>query len=55
MVGQAGTTMSTLRPAGKARIGEKTYDVVAEGDFIEKGRRIEVMEVKGNRIVVKAV
>lgn len=55
MVGQAGTTMSTLRPAGKARIGEKTYDVVAEGDFIEKGRRIEVMEVKGNRIVVKVV
>jgi len=28
--------------------------VVAEGDFLDKGTRIEIIKVRGNRVVVKA-
>ncbi len=51
--GDTGVAVSTLRPAGRARIGDKTVDVVAQGNFIEKGEKIQVIEVSGNRVVVK--
>jgi membrane-bound serine protease (ClpP class) len=54
-VGETGVALSTLRPAGRARIGDRTVDVVAQGDFIEKGQNVRVLEVSGNRIVVKRV
>ena len=44
-----------LRPAGMAKIGDEYVDVVTEGDFIEPGTSIQVIEVEGTRIVVKKV
>jgi membrane-bound serine protease (ClpP class) len=40
-------------PGGKARIGEELIDVVSEGDFIDRGLPIEVVEVIGTRVVVR--
>jgi membrane-bound serine protease (ClpP class) len=51
--GKDGTVVSALRPAGRACIGGRRYDVVSSGDFIEKGASVVVTEVSGNRIVVR--
>ncbi len=55
LVGKVGEAKSMLRPAGKAVFEGKLVDVVTQGDMIEKGSRIEIVEVKGNRIVVQKV
>lgn len=55
LVGKVGEARSMLRPAGKAVFEGKLVDVVTQGDMIEKGSRIEIVEVKGNRIVVQKV
>ena len=54
-VGDEGITVTELRPAGKAKFGEKDMDVVSEGSFVESGERIAVVSVTGNRIVVKKI
>jgi len=53
-VGDVGEVVSILRPTGKARFGDAIVDVVAEGDFLDKGTNIEIIEIFGNRVVVKA-
>ena len=55
LLGQVGVATSMLRPAGMARIGDVYVDVVTEGDFIEPGTPIQIVEVEGTRIVVKKV
>jgi len=52
LVGAEGLAMSPLRPSGIARLNERRYDVVTRGEMIEKGARIKVIEVSGNRVVV---
>lgn len=53
LVGQAGEALSTLRPSGFARIGDRRVDVVTQGEMIEKGEPVRVVDVEGNRIVVQ--
>jgi membrane-bound serine protease (ClpP class) len=55
LLGAIGAAETPLRPAGIARFGDDFYDVVAEGDFINPGTRVQVIEVEGNRIVVKEI
>jgi membrane-bound serine protease (ClpP class) len=50
--GQTGTALTLLRPSGKAKIQGELYDVVTQGDFIPKGSAIEVIGIKGTRIIV---
>ena len=52
-VGEVGQVISTLRPTGKARFGDAIVDVVAEGEFIDKGTGVEIIEIHGNKVVVK--
>ncbi len=52
LLDEEGIALTTLRPAGRARLADKTHAVMTEGDFIPKGTRVRVIEVKGNRIVV---
>jgi membrane-bound serine protease (ClpP class) len=51
-IGDRGVATTFLRPAGKARFGERNIDVVTEGDFIEKDVKVEILNIKGNRVVV---
>lgn len=53
LLGARGTSHSSLRPAGIAVIEGHRVDVVTRGDMIAAGRPVEVIEVEGNRIVVK--
>ncbi len=50
-----GVAYSTLRPAGAVMVDGKRYDVVADGDFIQQGEAIEVIQVDGLKITVKKV
>lgn len=52
-IGRHGTAVSPLRPAGIAHIDDLRVDVVSQGEFIEPGEPIEVIEVDGNRVVVR--
>jgi len=54
-VGDLGKVLSTLRPTGKAQFGESIVDVVAEAEFLGKGTKVRIIEIHGNRVVVKAV
>ncbi len=54
-VGERGTTINSLRPAGKARFGTKMVDVVADSEFIEADQAVQVTERAGNRVVVRSV
>jgi membrane-bound serine protease (ClpP class) len=50
-----GVAMTMLRPAGLVRFGDQYIDVVSDGSYIGEGARVQVIEVTGNRIVVKQV
>jgi membrane-bound serine protease (ClpP class) len=52
-IGDVGVAEGVLRPAGKARFGQVLVDVVTEGEYIEPGAQIEVIERHGNRVVVR--
>lgn len=54
-VGDWGTAESVLRPAGRARFGNRSIDVVSEGSFIDPGDQVKVVEINGNRIVVAPI
>ena len=53
LVGKTGEAMTVLRPSGTAVIDDARYSVVSSGEFIEKGARITVARVEGNRILVR--
>ncbi len=53
LVGKRGTAVTTLRPSGKAEIGEEILYVETDGEFVESGTPVEVVEVSGNRIRVR--
>lgn len=53
--GATGFAATRLSPAGKAEFGDETVNVVSDGDLISAGAAIEVIEVNGNRIVVREV
>ena len=54
-VGDIGFADSPLRPAGVARFEDDYRDVISEGTFIEKGRSVKVIQMSGNRIVVRDI
>jgi membrane-bound serine protease (ClpP class) len=54
-IGELGEVVSILRPTGKAKFGGAIVDVVAEAEFLDKGTKVEIIEIHGNRVVVKAV
>jgi len=52
-VGAEGKAVTPLRPAGVALIGDRRFDVLAEGEFIPKDSDIVVTRVEGNKVLVK--
>ena len=52
LLGKEGTVEADCRPAGMARLDGRRVDVVARGEWLERGERVKVVEVKGNRVVV---
>jgi len=55
VVGELGVAHTPLRPGGKGRFGERTIDVLASGDFLDRGTPIRVVRVTGNQVLVEAM
>jgi membrane-bound serine protease (ClpP class) len=50
-----GITVSPLHPSGFVRIGSEKYEVVSDGEFVERNQRVVVTAVDGTKIVVRAL
>ncbi len=55
LLGHSGVAMSMLRPAGIGDFDGVRLNVVTEGGFLDAGAAIEIINVDGNRIVVKEI
>ena len=52
-IGDRGTAHTALRPAGKGRFGNHYLNVVTDSEFVKAGAAIEVVELRGTRVVVR--
>lgn len=53
VVGIAGVVEGTCRPAGRVRFGARLVDAVSNGEFIQAGASVRVIQRQGNRVVVE--
>jgi len=53
VVGEIGEVFSTLRPAGKAKFGDSIVDCLTEGEFVNEGVKVRIVEIRGNKVFVK--
>jgi membrane-bound serine protease (ClpP class) len=52
--GMQGTSVTVLRPSGKARFADRVVDVVTEGEFIAPQTSVTIIQTDGMRVVVKS-
>lgn len=53
LVGEIGIVTGDLRPGGQARFGQEIVDVQSQGEYVEAGRRVQVLRRKGMNIIVR--
>jgi len=51
--GRAGRAVTDLRPAGKAEFDGEVLAVESDGEYVEAGSPVRIVEAAGNRIVVR--
>lgn len=54
-VGSEGTTLSVLRPSGKAQFGDEVMDVMTQGELIERGTRVRIVGHSGREAIVEPI
>jgi membrane-bound ClpP family serine protease len=54
-VGDEGKTTSVLRPVGKAELNDKMFEVKTVGEYLEAGRRIRIIKIVSNQIIVEPI
>jgi membrane-bound serine protease (ClpP class) len=55
LVGMRGKATTPLMPGGKARFGKELLDVMTDGEFVDRDVPVEVVDVRGSWVVVRAV
>jgi membrane-bound serine protease (ClpP class) len=55
LVGKVGKANTVMLPSGGVTIGGHSIDAVSEGMAIDAGQRVRVVDVRGNRVVVRPV
>ncbi len=53
LIGRVGVAKSKMLPSGAISIDGQMIDAVSQGTAIERGQAVRVIEVKGNRVVVR--
>jgi membrane-bound serine protease (ClpP class) len=53
LMGRVGLALTPLRPSGTMEVDGERVDVVAEGDFVEKGEKVQIIEADGTRTIVR--
>ena len=54
-VGMKGKSISDLRPIGTAEFMDKLYEVQTNGNYLEAGLNIEIINLADNKIIVKPI
>ncbi len=54
-LGKTGIVVSALRPGGKAKFGDETIDVVSQGEMIEEGIDVKIIDFSGRDAVVVSI
>jgi membrane-bound serine protease (ClpP class) len=54
-VGDIGVVVGDLRPSGQARFGQEVVDVQSQGEYVDAGRRVQVLKRQGPKVVVRPV
>lgn len=55
MVGKVGVAKTLMLPSGAVAVDDHTIDALSEGIPIEAGQRVRIVEVRGNRVIVRPV
>jgi membrane-bound ClpP family serine protease len=55
LIGRVGRAKSQMLPSGIIAVDGVTLDAVSEGLPIEVGQRVRVIEIRGNRVVVRGL
>lgn len=55
LLGKKGTAVTDLRPSGVGAFEDIKFDVVSEGFYIDKGAKLEIIQVSGSRLVVREI
>jgi len=55
LTGKTGVTDSALNPSGTVLIDNEIYAVKTDGEFVEAGRGVRVIRVRGSKVWVKRV
>ena len=53
LINQKGVTKTILKPVGKVDIDNIEYQVITNGDYIDAGVKVKVVEVDGSTIIVR--
>jgi len=54
-VGDTGVTISRCAPGGTAEINNQLLEVTTQSQFIDPNKKIEVIKVSGNKIIIKQI
>ncbi len=54
-VGDEGTTVSTLRPFGKAEFKNELFEVRTTGHYLKPGTRVRIVSIDGLQILVEEI
>lgn len=55
LIGLEAITITPLRPAGTILLDDERIDVVSEGEYIPKDRKVRIVKAEGSRIVVREI
>ena len=55
MVGREGIATTDLRPAGKVNVDEVLLDVVSDGPYILRGKKVRITGVHNNSLTVREI
>ncbi|WP_066069245.1 NfeD family protein [Alkalithermobacter thermoalcaliphilus] len=54
-IGKIGVSISDLRPSGKIRVDDEILDAISESSYIERGRAVQIIQINGNKIIVREI
>lgn len=55
LLGMEGVTITPLRPSGVVLVDDRRVDVISDGEFVENGARVRVIDTGSSRVVVKKI
>jgi len=55
LMGVTGTVVTPLRPVGMCDFSGQKVECMAEGGYVDKGKKIEVIEVQSTRVTVRVI